>query len=171
MRPSGQQSDSARASKLFSGVSEGGRTAVGSAESTPTSTTPSAESNAAPVESAGDKIVSRQLDVQPTITVRPGARVRVLVSRDLILPCWPGAQGPEHTVAQGMGVFARPDRLEFEEGIRLAERHEGDVGARCCGGFPEDRDANADRDHLEQCAGRHRVLRDREPSLAQNSRQ
>lgn len=44
------------------------------------------ESAGRSVESAGDKIVSRQLDVQPTITIRAGARVRVLVSRDLILP-------------------------------------------------------------------------------------
>ena len=43
------------------------------------------ESTGRSVESAGDKIVSRQLDVQPTITVRPGARLRVLVSRDLVL--------------------------------------------------------------------------------------
>lgn len=43
------------------------------------------ESAGRSVESAGDKIVSRQLDVQPTITVRPGARVRVIVSRDLLL--------------------------------------------------------------------------------------
>jgi type IV secretion system protein VirB10 len=43
------------------------------------------ESAGRSVESAGDKIVSRQLDVPPTITVRPGARVRVLVGRDLIL--------------------------------------------------------------------------------------
>jgi type IV secretion system protein VirB10 len=42
------------------------------------------ESAGRSVESAGDKVVGRQLDVQPTITVRPGARVRVLVSRDLI---------------------------------------------------------------------------------------
>jgi len=41
------------------------------------------------VERAGDKIVGRQLDVQPTITIRPGARVRVLVSRDLVLAPWP----------------------------------------------------------------------------------
>jgi type IV secretory pathway VirB10-like protein len=46
------------------------------------------ESAGRSVESAGDKIVSRQLDVQPTITVRPGARVRVLVSRDLPLAPW-----------------------------------------------------------------------------------
>lgn len=43
------------------------------------------ESAGRSVESAGDKIVSRQLDVQPTITVRPGTRVRVLVSTDLVL--------------------------------------------------------------------------------------
>ncbi|MGY4395305.1 type IV secretory pathway VirB10-like protein [Sphingomonas sp. UYAg733] len=46
------------------------------------------ESAGRSVESAGDKIVSRQLDVQPTITVRPGARVRVLISRDLVLTAW-----------------------------------------------------------------------------------
>lgn len=46
------------------------------------------ESAGRSVESAGDKIVSRQLDVQPTITVRPGARMRVLVSRDLLLAPW-----------------------------------------------------------------------------------
>lgn len=43
------------------------------------------ESAGRSVESAGDKIVGRQLDVQPTITIRPGARVRVMVSRDLVL--------------------------------------------------------------------------------------
>ncbi|MBV9527527.1 TrbI/VirB10 family protein [Sphingomonas sp.] len=47
------------------------------------------ESAGRSVETAGDKIVSRQLDVQPTITVRPGAKVRVLVSRDLLLAPWP----------------------------------------------------------------------------------
>ena len=40
------------------------------------------------VERAGDKLVEHQLDVQPTITIRPGARVRVLVSRDLVLEPW-----------------------------------------------------------------------------------
>jgi type IV secretion system protein VirB10 len=39
---------------------------------------------------AGDRIVERQLQIQPTITVRPGARVRVLVSRDLALEPWTG---------------------------------------------------------------------------------
>lgn len=40
------------------------------------------------VERAGDKLVGHQLDVQPTITIRPGARVRVLVDRDLALQPW-----------------------------------------------------------------------------------
>ncbi|PZP07083.1 MAG: conjugal transfer protein TraI, partial [Sphingomonas hengshuiensis] len=46
------------------------------------------ESAGRSVESVGDKLVERQLDIQPTITVRPGARVRVLVSRDLALAPW-----------------------------------------------------------------------------------
>ena len=45
------------------------------------------------VERAGDKLVGHQLDVQPTITIRPGARVRVLVSRDLVLEPWPETGG------------------------------------------------------------------------------
>ena len=39
---------------------------------------------------AGDRIVEKQLGVKPTVTVQPGARVRVLVSRDLLLEPWPG---------------------------------------------------------------------------------
>lgn len=37
---------------------------------------------------AGDRITQRNLDIQPTITIRPGAPVRVLVTRDLILAPW-----------------------------------------------------------------------------------
>jgi type IV secretion system protein VirB10 len=37
---------------------------------------------------AGDQLVSRNLSVQPTITVRPGASVRLIVHRDLILQPW-----------------------------------------------------------------------------------
>ena len=37
------------------------------------------------VSRAGDQITQRNLDVQPTITIRPGAPVRVLVTRDLII--------------------------------------------------------------------------------------
>jgi len=45
----------------------------------------SAEQN---VSRAGDQLTSRNLNVQPTITVRPGAPVRLLVHQDLILKPW-----------------------------------------------------------------------------------
>lgn len=34
---------------------------------------------------AGEQVVSRELDVRPTLTIRPGFPVRVLVTRDLVL--------------------------------------------------------------------------------------
>lgn len=37
---------------------------------------------------AGDQLVSRNLSIQPTITIRPGAAVRLVVHRDLILQPW-----------------------------------------------------------------------------------
>lgn len=37
------------------------------------------------VSRAGDQITQRNLGVQPTITIRPGAPVRVLVTRDLVI--------------------------------------------------------------------------------------
>lgn len=48
----------------------------------------SAQSNTA---RAGDQITQRNLDIQPTVTIRPGAPVRLLVTRDLILAPWRGA--------------------------------------------------------------------------------
>lgn len=45
----------------------------------------SAQQNAA---NAGDRITARNLDVQPTIKVRPGWPVRVLVNKDLVLQPW-----------------------------------------------------------------------------------
>jgi type IV secretion system protein VirB10 len=47
----------------------------------------SAQSNTA---RAGNQITQRNLDIQPTITIRPGAPVRVFVTRDLILAPWRG---------------------------------------------------------------------------------
>jgi type IV secretion system protein VirB10 len=47
----------------------------------------SAQENAS---QAGGQIVSRGLDIQPTIRVRPGWPVRVLVSEDLVLQPWKG---------------------------------------------------------------------------------
>lgn len=49
----------------------------------------SAQSNTA---RAGDQITQRNLDIQPTITIRPGAPVRVLVTRDLVLAPWRGLE-------------------------------------------------------------------------------
>lgn len=43
------------------------------------------DSSGQTVERAGDRLVERELDVRPTISIRPGARIRVLVSRDLVL--------------------------------------------------------------------------------------
>ncbi|AMK18921.1 TrbI/VirB10 family protein [Sphingobium sp. MI1205] len=45
------------------------------------------------VSRAGDQLTSRNLDVQPTIMIRPGAPVRLLVSRDLRLAPWRGIGG------------------------------------------------------------------------------
>lgn len=39
---------------------------------------------------AGEQLVERQLDVQPTLVVRPGWPVRALVHEDLLLPAWKG---------------------------------------------------------------------------------
>jgi type IV secretion system protein TrbI len=47
----------------------------------------SAQSNA---DRAGQQITSRNLDIQPTITVKPGFPVRVMVHKDLILRPWAG---------------------------------------------------------------------------------
>lgn len=46
------------------------------------------ESTQQNVSRAGDQITSRNLQVQPTITIRPGAPVRLVVHRDLVLAPW-----------------------------------------------------------------------------------
>lgn len=46
------------------------------------------ESTQQNVSRAGDELTSRNLDVQPTITIRPGAPVRLVVHRDLVLAPW-----------------------------------------------------------------------------------
>lgn len=37
------------------------------------------------IDQAGEQVVSRELDVRPTLTIRPGFPVRVLVTRDIVL--------------------------------------------------------------------------------------
>jgi len=48
------------------------------------------ESTQQNVSRAGDQLTSRSLDIQPTITIRPGATVRLVVHKDLILAPWRG---------------------------------------------------------------------------------
>ena len=43
------------------------------------------DSSGQTVGRAGDRLVERELEIRPTISIRPGARIRVLVSRDLVL--------------------------------------------------------------------------------------
>lgn len=50
------------------------------------------ESTQQNVSRAGDQITSRNLQIQPTITIRPGASVRLIVYRDLILAPWRGQE-------------------------------------------------------------------------------
>lgn len=44
------------------------------------------------VNQAGQQVVRRQLNVAPTLTIRPGSPVRVIVTRDLILSAWGSAR-------------------------------------------------------------------------------
>lgn len=48
------------------------------------------ESAQTSVSRAGDQITQRNLDVQPTIDIRPGAPVRLIVRQDLVLTPWKG---------------------------------------------------------------------------------
>ena len=46
------------------------------------------ESTQQNVSRAGDQLTSRNLNIQPTITIRPGATVRLVVHKDLVLAPW-----------------------------------------------------------------------------------
>jgi type IV secretion system protein VirB10 len=48
------------------------------------------ESAQSDADRAGQKITERNLDIAPTITVRPGFPVKVLIHKDLVLPPWQG---------------------------------------------------------------------------------
>lgn len=48
------------------------------------------ESTQQNVSRAGDQLTSRSLNIQPTITIRPGATVRLVVHKDLVLAPWRG---------------------------------------------------------------------------------
>ncbi|WP_185998975.1 TrbI/VirB10 family protein [Novosphingobium aerophilum] len=51
------------------------------------------ESAQTSVSRAGDQITQRNLDIQPTIDIRPGAAVRLVVRQDLVLAPWKGESG------------------------------------------------------------------------------
>jgi type IV secretion system protein VirB10 len=42
---------------------------------------------------AGDRLVQRNLDVQPTLKVRPGWPLRIVVHKDIVLRPWRGVEG------------------------------------------------------------------------------
>ena len=48
------------------------------------------ESTAESTNQAGQRIVEKNLNIQPTITVRPGWPLRVIVHKDLVLQPYPG---------------------------------------------------------------------------------
>ena len=66
----------------------GGQLSLGSSESDLVRAV--RESTQQNTERAGQQFVGKALDVQPTITVRPGARVRIVVHKDLLLKPWVG---------------------------------------------------------------------------------
>lgn len=51
------------------------------------------ESTQQNVARAGDRITQRNLDIQPTIKIRPGTPVRLIVQKDLVLAPWRGRDG------------------------------------------------------------------------------
>jgi type IV secretion system protein VirB10 len=46
------------------------------------------------VSQTGQQIVQRQLNIQPTLTIRPGFPVRVIVTRDLVLAPYGQGKAP-----------------------------------------------------------------------------
>ncbi|MGP2492614.1 TrbI/VirB10 family protein [Mesorhizobium sp. PUT5] len=52
------------------------------------------ESAQGSAEDVGRQIVRRQLNIQPTLTVRPGFPIRIIVQRDLIMQPWGAAKEP-----------------------------------------------------------------------------
>lgn len=52
------------------------------------------ESAQGTASNVGQQIVSRQLNIQPTLTIRPGFPVRVIVNRDLVMQAYGAAKEP-----------------------------------------------------------------------------
>ncbi len=79
-----QEIETARTSRLFSGT----ETRAGASVSAPTVAPPAAPDLA--INDAGQQIVRRQLNIAPTLTIRPGFPVRVIVTRDIVLEPYGG---------------------------------------------------------------------------------
>jgi len=62
----------------------------------------------------GQRVVSRNLDIQPTLTIRPGFPVRVIVSRDLVLAPLPTGAGAMTKLKLGSLVDDKPVKLNVE---------------------------------------------------------
>lgn len=46
------------------------------------------------VEDVGQQIVRRQLNIQPTLTIRPGFPIRIIVQKDLLMQPWGATKEP-----------------------------------------------------------------------------
>ena len=66
------------------------------------------------ISQTGQQIVQRQLNIQPTLTIRPGFPVRVIVTRDLVLA--PYGQGGESMTKLKLGPLAddKPVKISVE---------------------------------------------------------
>ena len=53
-----------------------------------------AQNSAASVNQAGQQITRRNMDIQPTITVRPGWALNVVVTKDMVLAPYTAASSP-----------------------------------------------------------------------------
>jgi type IV secretion system protein VirB10 len=53
-----------------------------------------ANNAAGDINQVGQQVTRRNLSIQPTITVRPGYSVNVMVTRDLVIPPYPEALRP-----------------------------------------------------------------------------
>ena len=87
------------------------------------------------ISQTGQQIVQRQLNIQPTLTIRPGFPVRVIVTRDLVLA--PYAQGGNAMTKLKLGPLAD------DKPVKLTHRIAGGGASRSCrlcrGARPDDR--------------------------------
>ena len=138
------------------------------------------QSTQATTNRAGQRLIERQLNVQPTITVRPGWPVRVIVHKDVRAPALPRTglplnhrKGPAH--ARHRNVLCRQGRLCRQHPHAHAERPREDhrqrpQGQRGGTGLPHLARDDRDRCRLAQDQAGHRpdlpACAPRRPGLA-----